>query len=175
VVAVAVLSFPATFKPCTGEQEQGLWEDKGTFAAISEAIASAPLPVLVAGHPYYTAEVVVQARRPVLVINRMFHAWFTDYRAAVDARIRDTFDALYARSVEDVNRLAEHYGVTHLVVRKRDYRGSRFREGRLFRKEYNEFIARLTAGSKPFVLNPPPRAAVAFENADFWLVRLPLE
>ena len=175
VVLLAALSFTETFRPCEGEQSQGLWEDKVWVEQLNASIEALPSPVLVAGHPYYTAETVVQARQPVLVINRMFHPWFVDYREEMQTRIRNTFLALYAREVRDVNDLAERYGVTHLIVRKQHYRGSRFRDGRVYRKEFEKFIAGLTVGRGRFVLNPPPRDSILFEDRNFWLVRLPLD
>lgn len=173
-VVIAAASFTETFRPCQGEEEQGLWEDNSWIAPLSAAVAAEPEPILVAGHPYYTADVVIQARRPVLTINRMYHAWFKDYRKAIDERHRAIFSALFARDAAGVNRLAESYGVTHLIVRKQHYQGKSFREGRLFRREYQDFIKRLTTGRGDFVLNPPPQRSVAFEDDNFWLVRLPL-
>jgi hypothetical protein len=175
VIVLAALSFTDTFRPCQGEKEHGMWEDKSWVAPLSAAIAAQPEPVLVAGHPYYTAETVIQARRPVLTINRMYHSWFKDYRKAIDERHRDIFRTLFARDVPEVNRLAGKYGVTHLIVRKQHYQGERFRSGELYRREYDEFIADLTQGQGKFVLNPPPPHSVLFEDADFWLVKLPLE
>jgi len=178
VVAVtifAMLGLPETFRPSDGDKELGRWEERSEVQAMSRVIAELPDRVLVAGHPYYLGDVMVQARRPVLVIHRMFHAWYVDYREVMDQRIRDTFKALYARNPEDVDRLAERYGATHLVVPKSIYE-LRWREsGAVYRAEYSDFIARLASGPSDFVLFPPPVRRVVFEDRRFWLVQLPLD
>jgi len=119
--------------------------------------------------------VMLQARQPVLVIHRMYHAWFRTYRALVEERIQDTFRAIYARDPAAVNLLAERYGVTHLVLHKAHYFESRIRKGRLYEKKFNEFINDLTDGRRNFVLKPPPHDKVIYEDNNFWLVELPLE
>ena len=65
VIALAVLCFEQTFRPCTGKKSHGVWENKEIYAGLSAAVAALPQPVLVAGHPIHTAEVLVQAKRPV--------------------------------------------------------------------------------------------------------------
>jgi hypothetical protein len=74
-----------------------------------------------------------------------------------------------------VNELAERYGVTHLVVAKWEFRESRIRSGKVYRPQYQELVRQLARAPGRFVLDPPPRDSVIFEDADFWLVRLPLE
>ena len=175
VALVTAISFSDTFKPCDGDQDLGRWEDRERTAGLSRAIASLPQPVLVAGHPYTMANVVVQSRRPVLVIHRMYHYWFSEYRRVVKKRIQDTFRAIYARNVDEVNRLAGEYGVTHLVVSKTGFRYSRLRTGKMYKNEFDEFIANLARGRGKFLLRPPPEDAVLYEDERYWLVRLPLE
>jgi hypothetical protein len=168
-------SFHDTFRPCEGEKSLGRWEDKTHLAPMARVVASLPDPVLVAGHPYPMGQVMIQARKPVLVIHRMFHHWFRDYRKTMDRRIRDTFRALYAKDVGEVNRLARIHGVTHLVVTKSNYDRSRFRTGNVYKREYNAYISRLARARGSFVLDPPPGDAVLFEDKLYWLVRLPIE
>jgi len=175
VIVFALVSFSDTFKPCDGDRSLEVWQDKGQFAPLSRAIASLPSPVLVASHPYTTSEVLIQARQPVLVIHRMFHYWFSGYHREINTRIRSTFHALLASKVSDVNRLADRYGVTHLVVPKAMYRSDRLADGRLYRPQFRKLIAVLAHGSPDFVLDPPPEASVLFEDDHSWLVQLPLE
>jgi len=175
LVVLAAFSFHSTFRPCSGRKAQGIWEDRSVVALPSEYIAQLPSPVLVAGHPYYTSGVMLQARQPVLVIHRMYHAWFRTYRAVVEERIQDTFRAIYARDPAAVNALAERYGVTHLLLHKAHYFEARIVKGRLYEKKFNEFINDLTQGRQNFVLNPPPRDTVVYEDSNYWLVELPLE
>jgi hypothetical protein len=175
LVIFAAASFPDTFKPCEGEKSLGRWEDMEYVSDLSREIESLPGPVLVAGHPYDMGHVMVQSRRPVLVIHRLFHHWFVGYRKTIDTRIRNTFRALYARDVNAVNRLASEYGVTHLIVHKNSFRRRNFLTGRIYKKEYDRFIAGLGRGRGKFVLNPPPKKAVIYQDARYWLIRLPLE
>jgi hypothetical protein len=175
VVVFAGANFPHFFRPCEGQKSLGRWENRDYVKPLSRAIAALPQPVLVAGHPSSSADVMIQARRPVLVIELLFHHWFDDYRLAIDTRTRDIFRALYARNVDQVNRLYTRYGVTHLVVPKRCYGDVARLTGDVYRSEYNEFIVHLMKGKAKFVVYPPPRHAVLFEDAYYWLVRLPLK
>ena len=138
-------------------------------------MAEQPSPVLVAGHPYATAEVMLQARQPALVIHRMFHPWFRDYSREIDQRIRDTFRALYARDAAVVNRFAERYGVTHLIVRKDDFSPDLRRSGEIYRPHFEDLVASIAKDPVDFVLKEPPGDAVLYEDYAYWLVRLPLQ
>jgi hypothetical protein len=175
VVLFAAASFPDTFKPCDGEKWLGRWEDKGSAAPLSRAIASLPPPVLLAGFPYPMGDFMIQSRRPVLVIHRLSHFWFRGFREAVEERLQDTFRALYAQTPEDVNRLASKYGVTHLVIPRYAYSGSRLRTGKSHVEEYDDLIGPLVKGKTHFLLDPPPVESIVYEDLSFWLVRLPLE
>ena len=117
---------------------------------------------------------LVQGQRPVLVVHRLFHPWYVEYRKAIDTRIRDTFLAFFAQDVADVNRLVDDYGVTHLVVAKRDFYRNRLRRGHIY-EDFDDFIIKLTGDKNDFLLERPPRESVVFEDSNFWLVRLPLE
>jgi hypothetical protein len=171
----ALVSFSDTFRPCDGSRYLGIWQDGEQYEELSGVLAEQPSPVLVAGHPYATAEVMLQARQPALVIHRMFHPWFRGYSREIDQRIRDTFRVVYARDVAKVNQFALQYGVTHLIVRKADFSPSRRRSGRIYRPQYEELVARIAQGPEDFVLKEPPADAVLYEDRRYWLVRVPLE
>jgi hypothetical protein len=174
VVGFAVVTLSDTFKPCDGDASLGVWEDHSLESGVARYMADEPDPVLVAGHPYYLGHVMVQSKKPVLVVHRMFHAWFRDYREAIDARNKDIFRALYATDVEQVNRLHEIYGVTHLMVARHHY-DERMWRGTVYRQEYRRFIRDLVRYARGFVLNPPPDEAIVYEDRRFWLVKLPLD
>jgi hypothetical protein len=175
LLVFAVFSFSDTFKPCDGEKSLGVWEDRGKIEAVASVIASLPDPVLVAGHPYDLANIVVQARKPVLVIHRMFHPWFAGYYESIDSRNRDIFRAIYAKDVGAVNQLVEEYGVTHLLVESTHFSRSRVTRGNIYRSQYNDFVLDLVEAPGRFLLYPPPRDAVLFREDGYWLVELPLE
>jgi hypothetical protein len=175
LVLFAVSSFSHSFKPCDGDRALGIWEDRDYMQATASAVARLPDPVLIAGHPYNTADIVVQARKPVLVIHRMSHPWFADYAQTIDNRNRDYFRAVYARDPAVVNLLAERYGVTHLVVKKNEFDRTRIQEGKMYRPQYTDLIRQVGLAQGRPVLFPPPRKAVVFEDSDTWLIQLPLE
>jgi hypothetical protein len=141
---------------------------------LSRAVAAIEGPVLLAGHPMTCAAVVVQARRPVLVIHRMFHPWYDRYYQEVDTRIRDTFRALFARDEAGVNAFGEKYGVTHIAVPKGIYSRPRREEGNFYKEQYRDFFVELARGPANFVLARPPRESVLYDDKRFRLVELPL-
>lgn len=89
-------------------------------------------------------------------------------------RIEDSFRAIYAKDVNQVNALAEKYGVTHLIIRRTAFSGARVREGRVYRDEFDKFVSELTQAPGEFVLNPPPWRSIIQSDPNFWVVRLPL-
>ena len=175
LIVIAALSFPKTFTPCKGKKSQGIWEDRTHLTPVSQAIAKLPQPVFIAGHPADTACVMLQSGRPVLTINRMFHHWFDKYRDTIDQRHRDIFRAFYARKVEDVNQLAETYGVTHFLVRKSGFHTPFLQYGNIYRIEYEKYIRRLTSGVGSFVLDNPPSDTVEYTDQYYRLIRLPMK
>ena len=120
-------------------------------------------------------DVMLQSQRPVLMSHRMNHPWYTGYRQAADARIHDTFAAIYARQSAQVNQLVERYGVTHIVVQKDAYAAFRSLTGQIYKSRFDERIRELTRDAANFALRPPPRSHLLFQDSRFWLVRLPLD
>jgi len=164
-----------TFRPGDGSRSLNRWSDKKQYAPLSRVVASLPSPVLLTGHPYYIGHVMLQSKRPVLVNHRLAHPWYAGYSATIDERVRDTLRALYASHVGEVNRLVDRYGVTQLVIRKAAFQDRWIRKGLVYEPQYHDLIQRLARRTKNFVLAPPPKSAILFEDASFWLVQLPLE
>jgi hypothetical protein len=65
--------------------------------------------------------------------------------------------------------------VTHLIVKKPAGSSRRPATRNVYRPQFRFLIFGLTVGSDDFVLNPPPRDSVVFQDRKFWLVQLPLE
>jgi hypothetical protein len=105
----------------------------------------------------------------------MSHPWFAGYAQAIEDRNRDYFRAVYARDPKVVNVLAERYGVTHLVVKKTEFDRTRIQDGKIYRRQYREFIREVGLARGRPVLFPPPKKAVIFEDSETWLIQLPLE
>ncbi len=148
--------------------------DRESRAPLSRFLATLPKDILVAGHPWDLDDIPVQARRSVLTNYKMNHVWFTTYRDEMDRRTRDCFRALYARKVEDVNHLAEAYGVTHLVVTEKYFESSRIRRKRVFLEPYRDFIYELSRGRRGFLLENPRSHRIIWSEEGRFLIELPL-
>jgi len=141
---------------------------------LSTFLASLPAKVLIAGHPEYMDDVPILARRSVLCNYKLAHPWYSDYYREIRRRTEATFEALYASEPQAVNRLADEWGVTHLVVVKRHLGRPDLEAGGIYVDPYNDFIERLVESNDRFLLSEPPAANVVFRNRELYVIELPL-
>jgi hypothetical protein len=168
VLGLGAALFTGTFR--IGE-DTSLREE---WAPLNRFIATLPKKVLIAGHPCCMDDIPIQARRSVLCNFRMAHPWYSDYYREIRQRTEATFDALYAAEPGPVNRLAREWGVTHLVVVKRDLSSGWIKAGKFYAAPYNDYIARVALSNRRFLLSKPPRRSIVYEDRGLFVIELPI-
>ncbi len=140
---------------------------------LAQFVETLPAGVLIAGHPKYMDDVPILARRSVLCNYKLAHPWYSTYYEEVRRRTEATFEAIYATDATAINRLAEEWGVTHLVVVRRHLDPRRLRAGPIYVKPYEKRIRRL-ARRPGLMLVDPPRDRVVYSNERLFVLELPL-
>jgi hypothetical protein len=133
-----------------------------------------PAGVLIAGSPPRLDDVMIQARRSVLVPFKLAHPWFTDYYEAIRERTRATLRAHYADGPEPLNELHRKYGVTHFLVEKVQFRRAARGEP-IFAQPYNDEIYEYLGPRRGFYLSNPPVEHVVWESDNYAILELPID
>lgn len=137
-------------------------------------IQTLPPKTLFAGPPRVIDNIPIMGKRSILCVYKMAHPWFDNYYREVKKRTIDTYRALYAEDVAEINRLYELYGVDYLVIEKRLYSGKYRRRKRIYVEPFNTMIKKMIRGRENFLLEEPPEDSILYEDKRFILIRLPL-
>lgn len=145
------------------------------WAPLNEFIATLPPGVLIAGPPKYMDDIPIQAKRSVLCNYKLAHPWYSEYYDEIRIRTWATFDALYAGEPRAINRLADEWGVTHLVVVRRYLTPERIESADTYVDPYNDYIYDLAIDREEILLREPPEQSIVYEDDELYVIELPLE
>jgi hypothetical protein len=92
-----------------------------------------PKDTLVAGSPVGILGCVpIMAKRPVLISKKLYQPWHKPYFRILRPRMFDAIHAAYGRSIEDIVKLREKYGVDLFLVTKGSYQLGGWRQKQPF-------------------------------------------
>jgi hypothetical protein len=132
--------------------QQGL-TDYSAYAPLYAKVRALPKDALLAGHPMLMDAVHTFGLRNVLASRKLAHPWSLGYWARYEPRLRASLDALYAKELQTLVELRKQYGVSHLIVDRRQLEASFIQDAPLF-APYNDYIRTLAARPGPFLLAP---------------------
>jgi hypothetical protein len=133
-------------------RQQGL-TDYSEYAPLYIKARILPKDALLAGHPMLMDAVHTFGLRNVLASRKLAHPWSLGYWARYEPRLRASLDALYAKDPQTLVEVRERYGVSHLIVDKRQLEDSFIQHVPLF-DPYNDYIRELAARPGAFLLAP---------------------
>jgi len=116
-------------------------------------VRTLPKDSLLAGHPMLMDAVHTFGLHNVLASRKLAHPWSLGYWARYEPRLRASLDGLYAKDPRTLVELREQYGVTHLIVDKRQLEDAFIQDVPLF-APYNDYIRKLAARLGAFLLAP---------------------
>ena len=126
-------------------------------------LATLSKDVLIAGHPCVMDNVPLMSRRRVLANRELALPYYTGYYSRVRKRLFDVFEAYYATTRQEVDRVAQRYGVNVWVVRKSDFEPG-FLKGRIFDEPFNTAVKERLQGNETFALPEAASDLKCFEN-----------
>ena len=127
--------------------------------------------VMIAGwFMYPTQSVPYFLQRPVLIgyeVHQVFHRF---YALEMRARTLSVVDAYYSQTVEDVKKLRENMGVTHLLIHR-----SHLKHTAKYFKPYHTYVYKRFKRSKmKDLLDGPLKSAISYQDQQFILLDLSL-
>ena len=96
---------------------------RDSFVPADYAVAGErflPVSAFIRGPPRDLDHIMLQSGQPGLHAFLLDHQWYSGHHAQMRERSRATYSALFASDRESIDALHRDYGVTHLVVPRRE-------------------------------------------------------
>ena len=126
--------------------------DYSQYAGLFRFLRETPKDSLIAGHPETMDSIPTFARRKVFVNYELSHTWMEPYWSMIKKRTRDLFKAYYASDPVVIRRFCRENGITHIVVRERDFSSERLKAGGIYFEPFDAEIRRMVDSRADFVL-----------------------
>lgn len=110
-LALAAVAAIAATKPLRSLEAR--WE------GLYREVARLPESSLLAGHPVHMDDIPLRTRRSVLINRELSLAWYQGYYGRIRPRIEANLEILFGPDRERSRSLAQKFGVTHLVIDRR--------------------------------------------------------
>lgn len=117
--------------------------DCSSDAPLYKFLETTPKSSLIAGPPDLMDNVQTFARRKALVTYELSHTWLDKYWDIIKARTLDLFRAYYAANPEEIRNFAQHYGISYLVVREKDFSPENLKKGDIHFEPFDDYIRKL--------------------------------
>lgn len=135
-------------------------------------LSSLPKDALIVAHPYLADDIPLFTKRSVLVSEELSSSWYKNYYQQMKERLYDTFKLIYAVDLGEVNPIFHKYGITHLVLSKKDFDLSYLNQIGFYHKPFDDFVKKRVIIEKGFIFNNRNSPWVTFSNDDYWVIEV---